>query len=112
MFQWHEEAHFGAEERLRMLLLDSGVQAEVLVVADGDIPRSLSEAVKTVRAGLLVIGRSSASDRERRLGSQTYSIICNAPCPVVSLPAPALFEGRALFMPCWLKYLLPGSFDS
>jgi nucleotide-binding universal stress UspA family protein len=84
MFQWHGEAHWGAEERLRRLVVDSGIQADVLVISDGDIPKALSAAAKDKEAGLLVIGRSCAGDTTRRLGSHTYSIICNAPCPVVS----------------------------
>jgi nucleotide-binding universal stress UspA family protein len=85
MFHWNEEAHWGAQERLRGLLLDSGTQADVLVTSDGDIPKALSAAAKDKEAGLLVIGRSCAGDITRRFGTHTYSIICNAPCPVVSI---------------------------
>jgi nucleotide-binding universal stress UspA family protein len=85
MFQWHEEAYCGAEERLRRLVVDSGIQADVLVVGDGDIPKVLSAAAKDKQAGLLVIGRSCSGDMTRRLGTYIYSIICNAPCHVVSV---------------------------
>jgi nucleotide-binding universal stress UspA family protein len=85
MFQWHEEAHWGAEERLRTLLLDLGLHADVLVVSDGDIPKAISNAAKENEAGLLVIGRSCAGRASRPLGSHAYSVICNAPCPVVSV---------------------------
>jgi len=84
-FQWHEEAQHGTDERLHTLLLDFGIQADSLVVSDGDVPRALSAAAKEQGAGLLVIGRSSAAKASKRLGSQTYSIICYAPCPVVSI---------------------------
>lgn len=85
MFYWQDQSHVGANERLRGLLLDSGIRADALVVSDGDIPRALSAAAKEKEAGLLVIGRSCAGDMTRRLGTHTYSIICNAPCPVVSI---------------------------
>lgn len=85
MFQWHEEAHWGAEERIRTLLADLRIQAEVLVVSDGDVPKSLSAAVTNNKADLLVIGRSPADNVSRRLGSHAYAVLTNAPCPVVSV---------------------------
>jgi nucleotide-binding universal stress UspA family protein len=36
---WHEEVYWGAKERLQNLLLDLRIQADVLIVSDGDIPR-------------------------------------------------------------------------
>ena len=84
-FQWHAEARYGADERLRALIGDSRIQADVLVISDGDIPKAVSAAAKDKEAGLLVIERSCGGDTTRRLGSHTYSIICNAPCPVVSI---------------------------
>jgi len=83
LFQWHEEAHWGAEERLRNLLGDLGIHAETLVVSDGDIPKAISRAANDQNAGVLVIGRSCAE--RTGLGSHAYSIICAAPCPVVSI---------------------------
>jgi nucleotide-binding universal stress UspA family protein len=84
-FYWHDQAHLGAEERLRGLVLDSRIQADVLVVSNGDVPKALSAAAKEKGAELLVIGRSWACDLPRRLGTHAYFIICNAPCPVVSI---------------------------
>jgi len=84
-FQWHEESHCGASERLHELLLDCGAKASVLVVSDGDVPKSLATAVKQTRADLLVIGRSEPGSAAGRPGSQTFPIVCRAPCPVVSL---------------------------
>jgi nucleotide-binding universal stress UspA family protein len=85
MFQWHEEAHEGALERLRALLLDSGVHAELLVVSGGDVAQAISAAAKEKDAGLLVIGRSCAGEEPKKPGSHSYPIICSAPCPVVSI---------------------------
>lgn len=85
MFQWHEEAHCGAEERLFALLLDTGIHADVLVVSDGDISKSVSLAALEKGAELLVIGRGCARDEEKRLGAHAYATICHAPCPVVSV---------------------------
>jgi len=85
MFQWRDQAHRGSAERLRTLMLDSNVDADVLVVSDGDIPRALSTTAKEKEADLLIIGRSCAGDKQKRLGSHTFAIICNAACAVVSI---------------------------
>jgi nucleotide-binding universal stress UspA family protein len=84
MFQWHGEAVGGADERLRALLLESHVQADVLIV-DGETPKVLGTALQQQGAGLLVMGRSCVPGRNGRLGSDAYGIICHAPCPVVSI---------------------------
>jgi len=81
-FQWHEEAHSGARERLHELLIDCEAAADVMVIADGDVPKSLARAAKETRADLLVIGRGTD---EGRPGSQTFPIVCSAACQVVSV---------------------------
>jgi len=82
-FQWHEEAHAGARDRLHELLIDCQASAEVMVTGDGDVPKSLAHAAKETGADLLIIGRSAAE--EGRPGTQTFPIVCSAPCPVVSV---------------------------
>ncbi len=84
-FQWHQEAREGAAQRLHEMLCDCHAHAEVQVVSDGDVPKSLSGAAKQTAADVLVIGRSAAGGEAGRPGSQTYSIICGAPCPVISV---------------------------
>lgn len=84
MFQWHGEATGGAEARLRDLLLTSHIQADILI-ADGETPKVLGNALQQQDAGLLVMGRSCVPGRSGRLGSDAYGIICQAPCPVVSI---------------------------
>lgn len=82
-FQWHEESHSGARDRLHELLLDTGTTASVLVVSDGDVPKSLAGAAKATGADILVIGGTAGESSNGKPGSQTFSIICAAPCPVV-----------------------------
>jgi len=84
-YQWHQEAHVGSEQRLRVLLLDSGIRADTFVVSDGDVPNALARAAEDKKAELLVIGRNCPEGATRRLGIHTYNIICQAPCPVVSI---------------------------
>jgi len=83
MFQWHEEADWGAKEQMRIMLLDTGIKAGVMVASNADVTQGICSAAQQQGAGLLVIGRSGAADR--KLGEHTYSIICHAPCPVVSV---------------------------
>jgi nucleotide-binding universal stress UspA family protein len=81
---WHEEARWGTDERLHLLLRELEIDAGILIV-DGDAPRALGEAVTSQAADLLVIGRSSASLPAGRLSNRTYGIICHSPSPVVSV---------------------------
>lgn len=83
-FQWHEEAHWAADERLRSLVRELHVDADVLVV-DGDPSKVLAAAAKEKGAGLIVMSRTSASGTTGKLGSRAYGVICYAPCPVVSI---------------------------
>ena len=83
-FQWHEEAHTEARDRLHALLTQAGVRADALVVR-GDTPKALRAAVQQKEGTLLVIGRRPVPSKQGRLGSDAYGIICHAPCPVVSI---------------------------
>ena len=83
-FQWHEEAHTEARDRLNALLSHAGVRADVLVVR-GDASKALCRAIQQKEAALLVIGRRAVSGKHGRLGSDAYGIICHSPCPVVSI---------------------------
>jgi nucleotide-binding universal stress UspA family protein len=82
---WHEEARWGADEKLHALLRESGIQAAVLVVDGAATPKALGAAAQEQGAGLLVIARSCGSGMMRRLGSDAYDIICHSPCPVVTI---------------------------
>jgi nucleotide-binding universal stress UspA family protein len=81
---WHGEARWAAGEQLRALLSDLHVEAETLVI-EGEPPEALAAAAKEHNFDLMVIGRSHPTTRIGRLGSHSYRIICQAPCPVVSL---------------------------
>jgi nucleotide-binding universal stress UspA family protein len=58
--------------------------AEVRIDA-GDAPAVVCQMAKDLAADLLVIGRGSASGIFGRLRANAYSIIRQAPCPVVSV---------------------------
>jgi nucleotide-binding universal stress UspA family protein len=54
-------------------------------VTCGDVAQSLQRAAKDFKTDLIVIGRSTEQDILGRLGSNCYSIIRQAPCPVISV---------------------------
>jgi nucleotide-binding universal stress UspA family protein len=73
-----------AEERLAELQSKAGTSAETIIEA-GDAPHVVASAAERVKADLVVIGRGSASGVFGRLRANAYSIIRQAPCPVVSV---------------------------
>jgi len=83
-FTWHEEASWGADERMRTLAAGADVAAAILVV-EGDAPSALARAARDNSADVLVIGRNEPTSMSGRLGEHTYAIVCHAPCPVVCL---------------------------
>jgi nucleotide-binding universal stress UspA family protein len=73
-----------AEQSLAELQEKVGTKAEAIVEA-GDPPHVVEAAARKVGANLVVIGRGSASGVFGRLRANAYSIIRQAPCPVVSV---------------------------
>ena len=82
--EWNEGALAGLETRLKGLVQELGVQAEVLV-DEGDTATTLLNVAKLKKADLLVIGRRPTKDGRGRLGGNTYAIVRHAPSPVVSV---------------------------
>lgn len=83
-FTWHDEARWGADERLRALLAELQLGAAVQVV-EGEAPEAISRAATEGGADVLVIGRENATTRTGRLGEHCYNIVSQARCPVVSV---------------------------
>jgi nucleotide-binding universal stress UspA family protein len=73
-----------AEEKARALLEATGVQAE-LVVEYGPVVETTRALAKDRNADLIVVGRHEDSGMFGRLRDTAYSIIREAPCPVVSV---------------------------
>jgi nucleotide-binding universal stress UspA family protein len=73
-----------AEERVRALL--GSVKADGKVIIGGGDPASaIAKEAERLQADVLVIGRSPAKREPGRLRAGAYSIIRDAPCPVVSI---------------------------
>lgn len=86
--RWNVMVRAAAEAELHQFRSDSGAAADLLVET-GEPAQVISEAVRRLRADLLVIGRGSAGATGRpafgRLRANAYAIIRQSPCPVVSV---------------------------
>jgi nucleotide-binding universal stress UspA family protein len=81
--EFDEEVVAEANAKMDNLQAAAGTQAQVIIRA-GKVPRAVAKAAKDVEVDLLVIGRRSDPASEG-LGLNTYGIIRESPCPVVSV---------------------------
>ena len=81
---WREGISDIAEEELLRLQREVGAKAEILLEA-GDPVRVICSAAARVGAGTLVIGRGSAAGTFGRLRTNSYALVRQSPCPVVSV---------------------------
>ena len=73
-----------AEEELLRLQRETGAEADLLLEA-GEPARIICSAAARVGAGTVIIGRGSAAGDFGRLRTNSYAIIRQSPCPVVSV---------------------------
>jgi nucleotide-binding universal stress UspA family protein len=73
-----------AREELQQLQRNAGAEADLLLEA-GEPARAICTAAARTRASVVVIGRGSASGNFGRLRTNSYAIIRQSPCPVVSV---------------------------
>jgi nucleotide-binding universal stress UspA family protein len=81
---WRRGIREAAEEELRRLLCEIGAEADLLLEA-GEPASVICSAAARVGAGTVVIGRGSAAGDFGRLRTNSYAIIRQSPCPVVSV---------------------------
>jgi len=81
--KYHEHVMAEANRKMDELQRTAGTRAETIVTA-GSVPRAVCETAERLKADLLVIGRGPAA-ASGRLGLNTYGIIRESPCPVVSV---------------------------
>jgi nucleotide-binding universal stress UspA family protein len=81
---WRSGLREAAEEEILMLQRDSGVEAEILLEA-GDAGKVICSAAGRLAADVLVIGRGSSGGALGRLRANSYAIIRQSPCPVISV---------------------------
>ena len=81
---WRANLRWAAEKEMRGVLEAAGCEAELLVDA-GEPAHAICAAAARLKASLLVIGRGSAAGVFGRLRTNSYAIIRQSPCPVVSV---------------------------
>src|SRR5665213_2831658 len=80
--EYHEQVMADASGKMDELQRAAGTRAEVLI-RSGSIPHAVCKAAEDRGVDLLVIGRGSGS-ASGGFGLNTYGIIRESPCPVVS----------------------------
>jgi nucleotide-binding universal stress UspA family protein len=73
-----------ARERIGFLMRDLGVAADVRIQA-GDTPVAVRTEAEELKADVLVIGRGSSPRAHGHLPTNSYAIVRESPCPVVSI---------------------------
>jgi nucleotide-binding universal stress UspA family protein len=81
---WRSGIREVAEEELLRLQREVGADADLLLEA-GEPARVICSAAARIGAGTVIIGRGSAAGDFGRLRTNSYAIIRQSPCPVVSV---------------------------
>ncbi len=81
---WWEDVARDSGQRVAELQKAAGTSAQV-VIESGDPPYLIEAVAKRERADLVVIGRGAAAGVLGRLRANSYAIIRQSPCPVVSV---------------------------
>jgi len=82
--EWRLQLEREAREQIAQLEADLGTHGEVHIEI-GDVAPALRYAAREENADVLVIGRSHGAGVLGRLRANAYSILREAPCPVVSI---------------------------
>ena len=90
-----------AEQKLRTLLQTADILAEP-VIRTGGVVEVVREAAERTGAQLLVIGRGGRARTTASLGGNTFNLIRNSPCAVVSCP-----ERREADASFWTEWQQP-----
>jgi nucleotide-binding universal stress UspA family protein len=73
-----------ARDKLEAMRKSAETNATVFIDSRNDIPQAVCSAASELEADLVVVGRGS-SDGIERLRTKVYSLVRQAPCPVVSI---------------------------
>ena len=74
-----------AETKVARMLNDCASEGGEIRVESGSVPRVVRSTTEDERANLLVIGRAATTGIFGRLRTNSYAIIRESPCPVVSV---------------------------
>jgi nucleotide-binding universal stress UspA family protein len=73
-----------AQDALAKLCGDLGISAASQILS-GDVAQSLQRVARECESSMMVVGRSTDGEIPGRLGAHCYSIVRQAPCPVISV---------------------------
>jgi nucleotide-binding universal stress UspA family protein len=83
--RWHIDLTHQMRSEIDRLQNEAGVKAEVLIDGGEDVPSAVCLAATSLKADLMVIGRSVERKFLGRLRTNSYAIIRQSPCPVISI---------------------------
>ncbi|HTS61907.1 MAG TPA: universal stress protein [Candidatus Acidoferrales bacterium] len=81
---WAIQLTKAARERIQYLMQELGIAGEVRIQS-GETPVAVRSEAEEVKADLLVIGRGSSPRAHGHLPTNSYAIVRESPCPVVSI---------------------------
>ena len=81
---WAVQLTRTAHDRIEFLLEDMGLQADI-AIESGDAPNVVRAAAQNSEADLVVVGRGRTPHAHGHLPSETYAIVRESPCAVMSL---------------------------
>jgi nucleotide-binding universal stress UspA family protein len=74
-----------AREKVETMQKNAGTNAAVLIDANNNVPEAVAATSAQIAANLVVIGRAASHGVLGRLRTNSYAIIRQSPCPVVSV---------------------------
>jgi len=83
--RWQLDLTLQARKKIEQCQNDTGVKAEILMDGGNDVPKAVCSAAASLKADLIVIGRSVEGRFLGRLRNNSYAIIRQSPCPVISI---------------------------
>jgi len=81
---WGIQLTKAARERIEFLKQDLGINGEVKI-EPGDTPVAVRSAAEEAKADVLVIGRGHSPRAHGHLPTNSYAIVRESPCPVVTI---------------------------
>jgi nucleotide-binding universal stress UspA family protein len=83
--QVKQEMEQMAREEVRRLQAEAGADSVSICIREGNIAREVCSFAQSIGADMLIIGRGDQCAATGRLRTNAYSIIRQAPCPVLSV---------------------------
>jgi nucleotide-binding universal stress UspA family protein len=82
---WRANLAREGQVHVEMVRSSVGVKADIVVETDRDVPSAVASTAAGLGANLMIIGRGGFGKSVGRLRANSYAIIRQSPCPVISV---------------------------